>query len=138
MKKCEPFKLSKLIPYTPQALAGFVAERYSIGLKEGWDIAQTTIHSKLRSSIERHVKEHWSCDKVSGVSFSTVYSNVTYKYILVPVWMSSFKYKEKTYQFVVNGQTGKVGGKAPVSAFRVILAVLIGLGIIAGLYFLLR
>jgi predicted RNA-binding Zn-ribbon protein involved in translation (DUF1610 family) len=138
VKKCGPFKLSKVIPYTPQALAGFVAERYSIGLKEGWEIAQTTIHSKLKSSIEQHVKDHWSCDRVSGVNFSTLYSNVTYKYILVPVWMSSFKYKEKTYQFVVNGQTGKVGGKAPVSAFRVILAVLIGLGIIAGLYFLLR
>ena len=137
VKKCEPFQLSKLIPYTPQALAGFVAERYSIGLKEGWEIAQTTIHEKLKSSIERYVKEHWVCDRVSGVSFSTLYSNITYKYILVPVWMSSFKYKEKTYQFVVNGQTGKVGGKAPVSAFRVILAILIGAGIIAGLYFLL-
>ena len=56
----------------------------------------------------------------------------------VPVWISSFKYKEKTYQFAVNGQTGKVGGKAPVSALRVILAILIGTGILVGLYFLLR
>jgi hypothetical protein len=56
---------------------------------------------------------------------------------LVPVWISSFKYKEKVYQFAVNGQTGKVGGKAPVSAWRVILAILIGIGVIAGLYYLL-
>lgn len=137
VKKCEPFKLSKLIPYNPQVLAGFVAERYSIGLKEGWQIAQTTIQSKLRSHINDYVKSQWRCDRVSGVNFSTLYSKITYKYILVPVWMSSFKYKEKTYQFVVNGQTGKVGGKAPVSAFRVILAILIGAGILAGLYYLL-
>ena len=137
VKKCEPFQLSKLIPYDPKVLAGFVAERYSIGLKEGWDIAQTSIQSKLRSSIEIHVKAHWSCDRVSSVSFSTLYSNITYKYILVPVWVSSFKYKEKTYQFAVNGQTGKVGGKAPVSALRVIIAVLVGIGLIAGLCMLL-
>lgn len=134
VKRCEPFDLTKLIPYNPKVLAGFVAERYSIGLKEGWGIAQTSIQSQLRSSICAYVKSHWKCDRVSGVSFSTLYSNITYKYILVPVWLSSFQYKGKTYQFAVNGQTGKVGGKAPVSAIRVIIAILIGIGIIAALY----
>lgn len=138
VKQCEPFKLNKLIPYNPQVLAGFAAERYSIGLKEGWNMAQTSIQSKLRSNIDSYIKHHWSCDRTSNVKFSTIYSNITYKYILVPVWMSSFKYKEKTYQFVVNGQTGKVGGKAPVSALRVIIAVILGAALIAGLYFLLQ
>ena len=138
VKQCEPFKLSKLIPYDPKVLAGFVAERYSLGLKDGWEIAKTSIHAKLRSSIENYIKAHWNCDRAGSVVFSTYYSKITYKYILVPVWISSFKYKEKTYQFAVNGQTGKVGGKAPVSALRVILAILMGIGIIVGLYFLLR
>ena len=48
-----------------------------------------------------------------------------------------FQIQDKTYQFAVNGQTGKVGGKAPVSALRVILAILIGIGIVLGLYYLL-
>ena len=69
--------------------------------------------------------------------FSTLYSKITYKYLLVPAWISSFKYKDKIYQFAVNGQTGKVGGTAPVSAWRVILAILIGVGIMAGLFYLL-
>ena len=138
VKQCEPFKLSKLVPYDPKYLAGFVAERYSVGLKEGWEMAQTSIHSKLNRNIESHVKSNWRCDRVSSVRFSTLYSDITYKYILVPAWISSFKYKEKVYQFAVNGQTGKVGGKAPVSALRVIIAILIGAGIITGLYFLLR
>lgn len=135
VKKCEPFELEKLVPYNPQVLAGFAAERYSIGLKEGWDKAQDSIHSKLDSHISSYVKSQWRCDRVSSVRFSTLYSNITYKYILVPVWISSFKFKDKVYQFVVNGQTGKVGGKAPVSAFRVILAVLLGIAAIVGLYF---
>ena len=69
--------------------------------------------------------------------FSTLYSNITYKYLLVPTWISSFKYKDKIYQFAVNGQTGKVGGKAPVSAWRVILFILAIVGLIAGLAYLL-
>ena len=119
-------------------VAGFVAERYSIGLKEGWKTAQGTIQSSLRSDISDYVRHHWRADHVEAVRFSTIYSNITYKYLLVPVWLSSFKYKNKVYQFAVNGQTGKVGGKAPISAWRIILAILIGAGIIAGLYFLLQ
>ena len=56
---------------------------------------------------------------MDSLHFSTLYSKITYKYLLVPVWLSSFKYKEKLYQFVVNGQTGKVAGKAPTSVWKV-------------------
>ena len=138
VKQCEPFKLNKVVPYDPKYLAGFVAERYSVGLKEGWEIAQTSIHQKLRSHIDDYIKSEWRCDRTSSIRFSTLYSNITYKYLLVPAWISSFKYKDKTYQFAVNGQTGKVGGKAPVSFWRVLWAILISAGIIAGLYLLLR
>ena len=137
VKACEPFDFSKLVPYSPQVVAGFIAERYSIGLQEGWEAAQHTIQSRLHSHISDHVRRHWHADRADSVKFSSIYSNITYKYLLVPTWISSFKYKDKIYQFAVNGQTGKVGGKSPVSAWRVILAILMGIGVIVGLYFLL-
>ena len=133
VKKCEPFQLSKVIPYNPKVLAGFVAERYSIGLEDGWNIAQKQIHDKLDRNIRDYVKHHWSCDRVDRLKFNTHFADITYKYILVPVWISSFQYKDKIYQFAVNGQTGKVGGKTPISVFRVIIAILIAAGIIWGL-----
>ena len=135
---CGPFDTSKLVPYSPHVVAGFAAERYSIGLKEGWEMAQKRIQSKLNSDISSYVRKHWRADRSDSVRFSTIYSNITYKYLLFPVWISSFKFKDKVYQFVVNGQTGKVSGKAPVSAWRVIIAILIAAGIITGLYFLLH
>lgn len=138
VRECEPFRLSKLVPYTPQALAGFAAERYSVGLQEGWEKAQVSINTKLKSNIEKYVKSKWRCDRVSSVKFSTLYNDITYKYVLLPAWVSAFKYKEKVYQFAVNGQTGKVGGKAPVSALRVIFAIALGIGAIVGLYYLLK
>lgn len=131
VKACEPFDFSKLVPYSPQVLAGFVAERYSIGLKEGWESAQQTIQSRLRSDISSYVRRHWNADRSDSVRFSTLYSNITYKYLLVPTWISSFKYKDKVYQFAVNGQTGKVGGKAPVSVWRVLIAIALGILLIA-------
>ena len=131
VRACEPFDFSKLVPYSPQVVAGFIAERYSIGLKEGWESAQQTIQSRLRSDIASYVRRHWNANRADSVRFSTLYSNITYKYLLVPTWISSFKYKDKVYQFAVNGQTGKVGGKAPVSVWRVLFAIAIGLILIA-------
>jgi len=133
---CEPFDFSKLVPYSPQVVAGFVAERYSVGLKEGWEMAQHDIQSQLRIDIADYVRSHWHADRTDSLKFSTMYNHITYKYLLVPVWISSFKYKEKVFQFVVNGQTGKVAGKSPVSFWRVLGLILIGAAAITGLYFL--
>ena len=136
VKACEPFDFTKMVPYSPKVLAGFVAERYSIGLKEGWESAQKTIQFRLRSNISDHVRKHWRANRADSVKFSTLYSNITYKYLLVPIWISSFKYKDKIYQFAVNGQTGKVGGKAPISTWKVMLVILLIVGAIAaGIYF---
>ena len=66
----------------------------------------------------------------------TTYSNITYKYLMLPVYISSFTYKDKVYQFMVNGQSGKVGGKSPVSALKVALTILIIVAVIVVLYLL--
>ena len=57
---------------------------------------------------------------------------------MLPVWLSCFTYNGKTYQFVVNGQSGKVGGNYPISPWRVAIAVLIGILILVAIYMLTR
>jgi hypothetical protein len=57
---------------------------------------------------------------------------LTFKHVLLPVWLAAYKYRGKTYRFVVNGQTGRVQGERPYSAFKITVAVIIGL-IIAGI-----
>lgn len=47
--------------------------------------------------------------------------------MLLPVWMAAYKYRGKTYRFVVNGRTGRVQGERPYSAMKIAIAVVIGL-----------
>ncbi len=133
--RIEPFDTRKPIAYTQDYLTGYVAERYSVGLEDGWKIAQNNIHSHLEGQISSVVRRRHRADVVSSVRFSTVHSDVTYKYIMLPIWLSSYRYKEKAYQFLVNGQTGKVGGESPISAIKVTFATLTALIIIAVVYF---
>lgn len=129
-----PFDCHRAVPYRPEFMAGFCAERYALGLKDGWSQAAAAIRNMLDDNISDEIKARYNADRVSSLNFNTNYSAVTYKYIMLPVWMSSFKYKEKIYNFMVNGQTGRVGGKSPVSAIRVILAVLIAAAVLALLF----
>ena len=107
------------------------AERYSLGLKDAWALAKETIKSKLRGIAEDKLRSEHNADTTRNVTLDTRFSNIKYKYLLLPVWISSFTYKGKIYQFMVNGQSGKVGGKSPVSPWRVLVAILIVLLIIA-------
>jgi hypothetical protein len=56
---------------------------------------------------------------------------VTFKHILLPVWMAAYKFQDRSFRFVVNGQTGKVQGERPWSKWKIALAVLAAL-IVAG------
>lgn len=131
----EPFETEDNKGYKPEYLAGFAAERYSVGLDSAWEMAKRSIKRKLENSISGKIRKEKKADRVSSINLSTTYSDITYKYLLLPVWLSTFKYQDKVYQFMVNGQTGKIAGKTPISVYRVLLAILIAILIIGAFYF---
>lgn len=117
----EPYNTADNKAYRPEYVAGFAAERYAIGIKEAWQMAKESIKYKLRGNIERRIIRENKADRVRNLQVDSSFSKLTYKYLLLPVWISSYKYKEKVYQFMVNGQTGKVSGKTPISVPKVVI-----------------
>lgn len=132
IKRLEPFHLNELVEFKNEYLSGFMAEKYSVGLEQGFNEAKSVI----RSELYRMIRNHIIADEVRNLRIQTSFSNVTFKHILLPVWISAYCYKNKVYKFLVNGQTGEVKGQAPVSAMKVLLLILAGL-IIAGAIYLL-
>ena len=47
----------------------------------------------------------------------------TIHYAIYPIWHYEYEYKGKLYEFMVNGQTGKVVGKPPVSIKRALFVL---------------
>ncbi|MEM8486403.1 MAG: hypothetical protein AAF564_12700, partial [Bacteroidota bacterium] len=68
----------------------------------------------------------------------TSYSNITFKHILLPIWISSYRYKGEIYRFMVNGQTGEVQGQRPWSKLKIAAAIFGGLLLVAILIFVLE
>jgi len=63
-------------------------------------------------------------------SKTTYYENITFKYILLPVWISAYRFKDRNFQFLVNARTGEVQGERPYSWIKITLAVLLVIAII--------
>lgn len=123
LNQIEPFDTSKVVEYKPEYLAGFTAERYTVKVKSAWETAKDKITSILKRDIESKIQREHGTTLTRFVQVNTTHRNVTYKYILLPVWISSFKYNGKIYHFMINGQTGKVSGQVPISWPKVILTV---------------
>jgi len=138
LRGLEPFDTADNKVYKPEYVAGFGAERYTVGIKAAWEKAKNAIKSKLHSAICNKILREHNADHTRNVVVNTEYSKMTYKYLLLPVWMSSFKYNDKVYRFMVNGQNGKVSGQSPVSGIKVFLTILVIVAIIALFIYLRR
>ena len=114
-----PYETNDSFLYKREFLVGFSAEHYDVKLKEGWEKAKNITVPTIKSQILRQ----YIYDVVGYINIKTNYNDITYKYVLIPVWIGNYKYKNKNYRYLVNGETGKLVGKAPVSALKVMLVI---------------
>lgn len=132
--KLAPFDNSTIKVYSKEFLAGYSAKHYTKDLKTCWNESKEIIDKALREII----LDMYGCDVVGYLNVSTIHNNVTFKYVLLPIYLLNYRYKKKDYRVAINGNTGKVCGKTPVSFWRVLVAVLLGLGLVVGMVFALK
>lgn len=111
MDRLEPWGLSDLVPFQSQYLSGFRAESYQIGLEEGFDEARQQMDGPIRDSIRSDI----GGDEQRIQSMRSSFDNITFKHILLPVWISAYRYRNKSFRFLVNARTGEVQGERPWS-----------------------
>jgi hypothetical protein len=115
--------LKALVPYQPEYVSGFQAEAYQVDLKEGFPIAKVAIDMQVRQLICRDI----GGDQQRIHRADTRYSNVKFKHVLLPVWISAYRYRDKAFRFLINGQSGEVSGESPKSWIKITLLVIAAL-----------
>lgn len=127
-----PWDLSHLTEYRPEYLAGFEAEGYTVPLAEGHEVARAEMAGVIAMDVRRDI----GGDEQQIEAMDTAHSAETFKHILLPIWSAAYKYAGKSYRFVVNGQSGRVQGERPYSAWKIAAAVILALILLAGALFL--
>jgi predicted RNA-binding Zn-ribbon protein involved in translation (DUF1610 family) len=122
----EPWDLANLLPYRDEYLSGFVAESYQIDLPQGFTLARQIMDGVIRQTIVRDIGgDH---QRISSVN--TQHSNITFKHILLPLWISAYEFQGRNFRFLVNARTGEIQGERPYSWTKITLLVLAILAVI--------
>lgn len=131
-ERLEPWDLKNIEPFQEAYLGGFITEKYQVDLQPAF----VTAKGKMEDTIRGMVRQHIGGDEQRIVSMLPRYSDTTFKHILLPIYISAFRYKKKTYRFLVNARTGEVQGERPYSAWKIallIISILFVIGIIIAL-----
>jgi DNA-directed RNA polymerase subunit RPC12/RpoP len=128
----EPWPLARCVPFARPLLAGFLARTYDVELGEGFAEAR----GRIDEAIAAEVRQRIGGDEQRIHNIDTRYDALTYKHLLLPVWMLAYRFREKAYQVVVNAATGEVQGDRPYSWVKITLAVLAGLAVAGGIAYI--
>jgi len=133
----EPFNLTDVEEFSAEFLAGWPTVIYNRSLSDSSLLAREKVLKKMRPQIHQMIeigREKRNVNIGGGK-----WSGMTFKHILLPIWIGAYHYQDKEYHLLVNGQTGKVGGGKPRDNFKlffVFLIVLLFIGLVAAAYWL--
>lgn len=121
LRQVEPFPTRDLVPYDTAFLSGHVVEHYQIVLTDASNQSQQQMHQTLEQLCARQVPG----DTHRNLVIHPAFSAQTFKHILVPIWLLTYLFGSKTYQVLVNGSTGRIAGKYPLSGWKIFFTVVL-------------
>ncbi|MFZ5832878.1 MAG: zinc ribbon domain-containing protein [Planctomycetota bacterium] len=128
-----PFHLPALKRYAPYFLAGWLSEEYSVDRTSALQTCQQEFYRREQNAVAAHLPG----DTYSKLQVDTRFSQVNSDLVLLPVYLLSYRYQERVYRFLMNGQTGRVAGDKPLSYTRIGSAVGVAVAVIAAILVLI-
>jgi hypothetical protein len=132
----EPYDLLQLRRYAPAVVSGWIAEEFSRDpddcLRASRDEAIDDVGLRLR----RFMPGDSHCD----LTWNTTVVWESLAPILVPIWVLAVRYREdrRPLRVVINGQTGAIAGKVPLTWWKIALAAVVAAAVVAAIWALSR
>ncbi len=126
-QRIKPFHLQALKRYRPRYLAGWLSEEYTVEPADALRLCRQEFHRREQQAVAAHMPG----DTHRRLHVATEFRQVNSDLILLPVYLLSYRYRNKVYRFLLNGQTGKLAGDKPMSAARIAVAVGLAVAVVA-------
>jgi hypothetical protein len=134
IRALEPWPLERAVPFDRGLLAGFLARTYDVELDGGFEQARQAMVMALGAEVRQRI----GGDVQQVHSMNTAHQAVTFKHLLLPLWMLAYRFKGKSYQVVVNAVTGEVQGDRPWSWIKIALTAVAAAAVAGVAIFFLR
>ena len=120
LDKMGPWRLTDARPFQQEYLTGYSALRYDVQPHEGSEEAR----QEMRGVIEGDCRSDIGGDEQRVSDMDVTYSQAMFKLILMPLWIATYLHSGKTWQVMVNANTGEVVGDRPYSVLKIVATVL--------------
>jgi DNA-directed RNA polymerase subunit M/transcription elongation factor TFIIS len=115
MESIEPFDYSKMTDFDTAYLSGFFADKYDVEASVGDQRVKDRVGSSMDQLIAPSLIGYATAVPYGG---QLTVNSKNAKYVLLPVWFLHTKYKDKSFIFAMNGQSGKMTGTFPICPKR--------------------
>lgn len=132
LREIANFDYNQTYVYRSEFLYGWIGSDIDITLQQSCARVRQSSAQEIKSNIKRSL----NYDRIENFVCNTTFSNIKYNYLYVPIWLNSYKYKDKIYNCYINGITGKVSGKAPKSFWKIFFTVIGIAALIGGIVYL--
>ncbi|MBM4460424.1 MAG: hypothetical protein FJ011_22130 [Chloroflexi bacterium] len=124
------FRLAGLAPYEPDYLAGFQAQAYDTPLESAWKTAHREIRERTVQAARAQALEADKAQKLRNFTLNVDFADEEWRYLLLPFYLAAYEHGGKTYQVVINGQSGGIAGQRPADWLKVgaVVALLLAAG----------
>ena len=125
----QPWPLIKVVPFTQQLLAGYFARTYDRELENCFDDARHRIDQAIYQDVIGRI----GGDDQRVHDIDSQCDAITYKHLLLPVWLLAYRFGDRSFQVFVNASTGEVQGERPYSAWKIAFAILTAIIAVVGI-----
>ena len=132
--RIEPFDLHAALEFKPEYLAGWPALNYDLPLSDASLKARQNVVQQVSRGLYHKIEP--GKQKRGIQTGAGQWSGITYKHMLLPLWVGGYTYQGKPFRLWVNGQTGKTDGDKPRDRLKLVFYAILALIAIAFLLFL--
>jgi len=124
--KLEPWPTENARPYSAEYAAGHLARTYDHDVEECLGEATGRMEGAIRQTVRRDIGG--SQQRISHMDIS--WKAMTYKHMLLPLWLLTVMYDQRPFQVYMNGVTGEIHGARPYSRVKIACAIFVALVLI--------
>lgn len=129
-----PFEKRGYVDFDKTFLSDYCANCYNLNPLDAFHDAQNRMEEELKQSI---IKKH-NAEAVGSVVMKIQYEKKNFRHLLLPIYVCSINYKNKLYNQYINGHSGKLVGKKPLSKLKIALAAILGTAAVCATMWLLN
>ena len=122
----EPFDLTKAIAPEGINLEDITVEQFSVARRYARPLAQARLEALETAAVASEAG-----GSTRNVHVNVLMQDATSRTALAPVFVMAYRYRNTLYRFVLNGQTGRLVGRAPISTTKILMLVALVIAVIS-------